>query len=1373
MVLEGLCEYRAIFALGRVEEFVQAALTFSCPVKPTAFRFEQVSLLLGAAEDRLLACNAEKSLELDVKLDFIDEENSDVGSDEVDVEAAELLAQVREQRKRFEVFRKMEGLPYMWSYIRDADEETLGRILVSNERIEALAAFGIVPHHVLDSIPLHDHAETWRPFADTFRETTEPHRWFLNRCRDLMALGLFVQAAEWAAFGQEVCDTVNFERGKSSPSTLGKVYFAGDKEQSVVVHKVLAKLIWEYTTYCLQLWDGAFSIGDPPPYSFDDFCDLSQAARLHCVLTNSTKDSIVDDVKAWLRHSIDAPAEKLELFTFGLPDDAVGVMDEIMIDVLRQKVVECERSAAAAMFSTVASIAIASKPTLAASDRVVRSPLHLMRFILHIVYDADCAAMDILDDVEDMYTCIPDPEAHKAVGATDEEWNELMTKANALNDHLVTVADVLKPYGFSQALSFQELESQCTATTCRNLFQNMFRTLGANWMSADEWHAAIDRISYIHQRTFHLMPKDELFELYIRALVHQDHFDVLDRVLDMWQTIESLRILVAHVKELANSSPALSHPLLDKARRLLMLAGQKKQLPEIDGELKFLQACELLNRLEECKKPGGGGLKTAKNFIRNVDPLSLVADGVGGATHTVVEGIVGSASKIRTGGVVGGLRSIAGGVFAADGAIAHLKDGIADRVKNVVHTLVLDTALGPPPFSNPLQLRLKWQASEAVQANMVEQLLQYNINVLDHQKLLQDFLALLPPCAKPSKDISCLLCSAFLLQGRLQDAMIFIDELLAAGHPKAWRFCVSYAWRDDADRDAANGLLAQALKSCDATALPEVLACLPQEKDDEIPADILEGSVRKYRFDPGGGYPSSLHRLIERDEVVAHALVGRLQQGGACSSRASGLTVGSALLVEDPFANDPSAGDPRSDDPFAGDPFADDPFADDPFAGDAFASDRSSPNNSRFAAPGKSAAMPVGGKTRTAVMPVEERIESPASKQSSANWSFSSDFSVNEEPMKVDTVSPVQTEPIQMREDPAVPVHVSDRGMSFSSNEPSPSMRSRPSFLEATPLQIMDMSKSDAGLFVERHLPEWIGTRRKLSRELVQVLDATSDSHKALLAREVLCHLAGKGDRVDILGVGDWTATRALRQCLAESPSLDVTGTVIDRDKFFNSCERRSLPAVCCALSGAQLGGLTASFIAKRGLLRNPRDSGLRSWLTLDDMRALLDEAEGPKYFTFARWWRDTPELADIIQRKREAVVAQETYEHLYRAKPINRTVSQLLLEAPDERFGQAVSSAAPSLAGLTSSLQTPRTSIQSTPRGITDQVAKLAERVVAGEVEEACSAAALLMQMPACQRALAPAGNITILAHVLRRFPSSRSTEALNVLAPSLQRFR
>ena len=47
-------------------------------------------------------------------------------------------------------------------------------------------------------------------------------------------------------------------------------------------------------------------------------------------------------------------------------------------------------------------VAIASKPTFSPAERVIRSPFLLTKFILRIVYEVECRAMHIIDDVDEM-----------------------------------------------------------------------------------------------------------------------------------------------------------------------------------------------------------------------------------------------------------------------------------------------------------------------------------------------------------------------------------------------------------------------------------------------------------------------------------------------------------------------------------------------------------------------------------------------------------------------------------------------------------------------------------------------------------------------------------------------------------------------------------------------------------------------------------------------------------------------------------------------------------------------------------------------------------------------------------------------------------
>jgi len=1310
--MEFLDEYRAIFSISDVQEFVEAALSIKVPVKPWGFRLEQVRLILEAAEERLSWCNAESTVPND-GWDFDDEMEDNTGAS--DPEATELLMRVREQLDRLEVFRKMKGLTYGWEFVRDADEEMLGRILVSNDRNNALSSLGHIPKQVLECIPLHDHAEKWVNFRDALQDSDDAVTWFVERCKDQMALGLFEQAIGWAELGQELCNDA---------STA-----------------VLQSLIWDYTSICIEKWDGKFSIGDPPPLSFEEFCELSEAERCFAILEGSTAESIVEDVANFLsRHFLSDssnPAGGRGMDLHGLPLD-VGSREEgenCIMEVLLRRVMECDRADQVAMFTLTTAVTTASVPTMPMQDRIIRSPLRLMRFILKVIYAVDCPAFQIMHQVDQMYACIPTPDARLAVGASDEEWADLMHRSEILLNHLTVTEHILGEFGVASAISFQEINNNKSVAMSRNIIQSVFRRLGDSKKSAEEWEDAKTKIAWSLTHVFQAMPQRELYDLYIKTLVDQDRYDVLETILDEWQTLDSLLMLVSHAKDLINSSPSLKHQLMSKAKHVLELANSRNQLPEIDEELRFIEACQYLQQLQACAKPIGMNPKNITKQLFEMDAVSMLgnqANKLTDMTTTMFNQAQGMSKREAL-------------LSMARGGVDKVRTGLTDTVKAAVGSFATIQTVGDPPFLNPLQLRLKWGASAKVHAQVVEELLQHNPAILYHQNLLMNFLAFLPP-AEQTHDISCLLCAAFLLQDRLQDALVLIEQLLAVQHPRAWQFAISYANHPSVEKEQASSLLAEAVRVCGEDVLPEVLKCIPQVEDDEIPADILEGEPEPYLFDPNEEYPHSLRQLIKRDEFLARALVGDTSRRVRRPSTSKGRTKRSSRTPEVSRSYSTST-----------------------------------PAYHHAPEPGLPPSLPTPSFPSTAKKQVETKEEDTGWGEFDDDDFWFEDENNNDAGNLGNSSKPIDD---FVDDDIRKPV------------EQTVSMPS-PEFLHETPLGILNVPSQDLESFVTRNLSAWVTSKHKLTGEVMQVLECTTNSEKSLLAREVLCHMAARGDTVDIPSIGDWGATRALRLCLKECPHANVSGAVINPDRFFDSLDHESLSAICRALAGAHLGALSASYVARRGLQRNPHDIALRAWLSSDDIRVLLREARGPEYFTFKQWWRDKPGLAGVIKERDDVLVLRSTYEYIYSIAPQGWTKEEIVDEAPDDRLFQAINKSSPGsmqislptsaankpLKPKNAAVSSQRTPIQDgskrrgnkaeKPESLLEEARKMAEslaqNVLDGRIEQSCAQAAVLLQVPACQLNLRAAGNVGTLAHVFRSFPSISSTKALKALEPIL----
>eukprot|EP00928_Gymnodinium_smaydae_P039767 TRINITY_DN27095_c0_g1_i1.p1 TRINITY_DN27095_c0_g1~~TRINITY_DN27095_c0_g1_i1.p1 ORF type:complete len:948 (+),score=193.52 TRINITY_DN27095_c0_g1_i1:110-2953(+) len=320
--------------------------------------------------------------------------------------------------------------------------------------------------------------------------------------------------------------------------------------------------------------------------------------------------------------------------------------------------------------------------------------------------------------------------------------------------------------------------------------------------------------------------------MYLRCLVEQDHFDVaLDIVAD-WAAAcsvgEVVEAVVGLAQELVNSSPALQHPSLEKARRVLKCLPKAagEQVQAIQAETDFISACELLNTLVRFRpKHASRLLGELRGGVSAIAGLSAPVTAAVGARASDPEVTMRDSSAAGAGGAA----NSSAGASSAVGA-----EGF--------------------PISSPVQLRLQLHQPLRVLTDLLE----FNLPAMLETDDLHRFLALLGigPASSCWAEVMAMCAAAQLLVGSKEEARRITEQLLTVRHPAAWKLAVALASSGDGQLlDVCHGsdLLADAIKVCPADELPQLLSYFNRGDPDslDVTGDVAKQSQLHLRAPRG------------------------------------------------------------------------------------------------------------------------------------------------------------------------------------------------------------------------------------------------------------------------------------------------------------------------------------------------------------------------------------------------------------------------------------------------------------------------------------------------------------------------------------------
>ena len=510
-------------------------------------------------------------------------------------------------------------------------------------------------------------------------------------------------------------------------------------------------LCQEYDEYLYkshqEMLDSGWPAEQPPAIQslvrFPDFCQLPSAQRLSLLLKYSGPSTVVADLKAWQAVSVSCEGAKLG----GEFVDGVATLglksEEALVNALLGRSGGWDPED----FRFLAQVALASSPALPRSERILKDHALLMRFIFQSIYSEDqrCRAVDIFESVDAMYGCIP--KADSDATGDSSLWDEFQRQADELEKHL-TCLELLSKHKIKLSLSFADLRSACrNESRAVHSVWNLFRVLGAHYRPALFWRSFQQELFYLHQYAFAAMPINSVYEMYVRCLVDQDHAEVLSSVVEAWTSCshEALGSLLALARELVNSSPSLHHASLEKASRLLKCADSRSALEELD----FIRCCELLYELL-ARKRKRDWMSAMQNAGEQVAQLSEIT--------------------------------------------MQMMKQPREREIRVEESFCMDT---------PLQLRLRLLKKRPLE--ILRELFDFNPGILLEEEMSK-FCKLIHLPAEDWSDFMMLCSSAHLVCGDRREALQITEQLVAKGHPKAWKLAVALVEEPH--------LLADAVKVC-------------------------------------------------------------------------------------------------------------------------------------------------------------------------------------------------------------------------------------------------------------------------------------------------------------------------------------------------------------------------------------------------------------------------------------------------------------------------------------------------------------------------------------------------------------------------------
>jgi len=688
---------------------------------------------------------------------------------------------------------------------------------------ETLSAFAL--RRLLPVPPRRTKVGKWRPLVHV--PAAEAVIWYIHRAHHIIArTGLCGKALDilhhgiWAYSDEEGEGPSASEReedifGFVSFEAEQLPEFSSTAATEVSLLYGMFRLCAEYAKYCEVAFDNEDVI------TLDRFCKLQPEQRVHLVLQTSVPAAIVEDVKAWIAavsiHECFAegstrPAEQAMLC---LPEDwlsraAADACTAPIESALMKAVVG--KAADPTSFQLAAELVQASSPQLPRGERIVKDCVCLMEFIMESVYsDARCRAIDICSSVDNMFGCIPKADA--PVNADLQKWEALQLQADELEGHLGCV-EVLLKHDIKLSLSFSDLHSGCiNKQMAIRVLWNLFRVLGARYRQAGFWRGFQKELFYLHTHAFAAVDTNTVYEMYCRCLVEQEHFQLLNEVLADWisacrgaerhaPVIQIAEYLVGLATEIVNSSPALRHESLERAKKLLRCVGQQNSdfLALTQSEQDFMKACELLHGLVNTH---------AGHLSRDRLGLERALDPARSQVHKLLEGW-------RT-------------------------------------TEVQGPRLSAFSIHGPMQLRLQLHHPLRV----VTDILQFNPAGLMASEQLQEFCRLLglAPSSPCWAEVMAICGASNLLCGHRDEAHSITEKLLANGHPAAWKLAVALAFeiseeqKGEAESDEPNtrclsvdhglDLLADALVVCPPQELPEMLSFFKSDAVAESPPPVV------------------------------------------------------------------------------------------------------------------------------------------------------------------------------------------------------------------------------------------------------------------------------------------------------------------------------------------------------------------------------------------------------------------------------------------------------------------------------------------------------------------------------------------------------
>eukprot|EP00931_Biecheleriopsis_adriatica_P064492 TRINITY_DN39266_c0_g1_i2.p1 TRINITY_DN39266_c0_g1~~TRINITY_DN39266_c0_g1_i2.p1 ORF type:complete len:1819 (+),score=380.50 TRINITY_DN39266_c0_g1_i2:19-5475(+) len=630
------------------------------------------------------------------------------------------------------------------------------------------------------------------------------------------------------------------------------------------------RLCAEYHLYCIatyeeQLESGWPSDETPPPQSFiplADFCELAPGERARLALRHSGPGAVVKDAQAWelatcLEHCSLGSARRAAshglVSACELASDVVAQpMDEALMQALLGRLSSTGWDPAS--FQVLSEVVQASKPSLPRESRLLRSPVRLVEFILSSVYSEDqrCHAVDIFTSVDAMYSCIPERDV-EIFDASEEHWNELQRQADELSDHLSCV-QILVEKKIKLSISFADLRQGCqNESVAVHLLWNLFRVLGARYRPAEFWRGFEEKLFYLHKHAFAAVSVNLVYDMYVRCLVEQEHLVVVTAVVESWtkncggdmDVVASF--LVSLSKELVNSSPALRHPSLEKARRVLKCINSHETVRELD----FIKACELLHDLVRRKpKHALQWVQSAVQDLRSGSTFAHLSQEMRGMNLSAIKQQV---SQVTSGATMSSLATS----LVSDGHAPTSKhaDAEASGRAAAAEGFCIDT---------PVQLRLRLHQPIRIVTNLLE----FNPPILLESEDLHRFCSLigLLPTSGSWAEVMALCGAANLLCGDRAEALSITEKLLVNAHPGSWKLALALAADMESvmpgtptlGLDCGSGLLADAAKVCPDGELPRLLSFFrygpPNSGKPSLPLDKelherVNPEVRGYALD--------------------------------------------------------------------------------------------------------------------------------------------------------------------------------------------------------------------------------------------------------------------------------------------------------------------------------------------------------------------------------------------------------------------------------------------------------------------------------------------------------------------------------------------